>query len=657
MSSDVVRCSLCDNQMPVNSEVCFVCGTPNPYYALYAGQEGATVSADAVGEPSGAVTSQDSSAPGEAEGGFDLSALFAQPEPQVEEAISVSPEPTSGLDLSSLFSWSDNSAPAPAAEEASVEEAVSAEPTETIEIAPLEQDAASEALEPPVEQPQLDAASEIAPSFDTETAEIDLPQMEVEPESPTLDATTGPESEEIEAAAEPDTELRVEASTDTEDVITDQLQTVGFSERAEVIDVPETEEPKQLASSQDAAVEEQEPDSASTAAEVMASTFLHPEEPQIQPLEAASEAAEPVASTPDETPDVGDIDTPTALEAEEADAGDMLTVEETDAEMVPVEELPVEEPPVTESEAVSLEAQLAEAETVEPAEAGGTTTSDDMVAEEVVADADEVVDTSDVVDTTPYLSQDAVEGVEAVPDVATQSEVEAAHELPEMAQIEEETHLTGAPEAESVYHADEAERNSDLAVPTPDVAESVQEPEPTHVSYAEPQPETTLLTEQAGTVQPVQADESLPALVTEHTAVAEVSATEDAPTQSASVPTASLSEPPLYEADEIDAEALEAATVLTDALLQSYDETAPVQAEADHDDDLVYMPEPVAADTSVDQSDQPIEDTASPDADTLENEPLAIAYASETETEVAPVEAIAEVVPASQDRDVSPSLM
>jgi hypothetical protein len=637
--------------MPANSEVCFVCGTPNPYYALYAGQEGDTVtsanSADVASESSGAATSQDSSAPGEIEGGFDLSALFAQPEQKVEEATSASPELASGLDLSSLFSWDDS---APAVEEAAVEEALSAEPTGAIEVAPVEpdeQDAASEAVESPIAQPQLDAVSAIAPSFDIETAEVDSPQIEVEQEPTTLDATTGPESEEIEAKVEPDTEARVEASTGTEDVITDQLQTVGFSEQAEVIDVPETEEPTQLANSVDADVEERELDSASVTAEVMASTFIHPEEPQVEALETASQAEELVASTLDEETSVaGEIEAPTALEAQEADAGDMLIAEETDAGMVPVEEPPVGEPSVIESEAVFLEAPVSASET---AEAAGTMTADDKVTEEVVADAYERVDTSDEV---PYLAQDAVEAVEATPDVAAQSEAETAHELPEMGQVEEEMHLTDAPEAEPAYHTDEVERDSDLAVLTLDVAESVQELEPARVSYAEPQPEATLLTEQAGTVQQhVPADESLPALVTEHTVVAEVSATEDAPPRPASVPTASLSEPSSYEADEIDAEALEAATVSTDDLLQSYSGPEPVQPEADNDDDLVYMPDPVAADTSEGQSDQPIEDAASPDVDTLENESLAIAYASETE--VAPVKAEAELTSTSQYEDVT----
>jgi hypothetical protein len=537
MSSAVVRCSLCDNQMPANSEVCFVCGTPNPYYALYAGQEGNTVtSANAAGESSGATTSQDSSAPGEAEGGFDLSALFAQPEQLVEEATSLSPEPASGLDLSSLFSWDDDSAPA--AEKAAVEEAVSVEPTGAIEVVPVEpeSDTTSEAVAPPIEQPQLDTASDIAPSLDTETAQIDSPQIEVERELPMLDATAGPESEEAES-----------------------------------------------------------------------------EEPRVQLLEAVSEAEEPVASAPEEeTTITGEIETSTALEAQEADAGDML---------IP-----------------------------------GEMAADDALTEEVVADAYERVDTSDEVVGTPYLAQDAVEAVEAVPAVAAKSEVEAAQELPEMAQVEEEPHLTDAPEAEPAYPADEAEHDSDLAVLTPDVAEAVQETEPTRVSNAEPQPEATLLTEQAGTMQPVQVDGSLPALVTEHTAIAEASATEDAPTQPASVLAASLSEPPPYEADEIDAAALEAAIVLTDELLQGHSGPEPVQAEADHDD-LVYMPKPVAADTSEGQSDQPVEDTASPDVDTLENEPLAIAYASETETEIetedAPCEVVAEVTPTSQDEDVA----
>jgi hypothetical protein len=228
----------------------------------------------------------------------------------------------------------------------------------------------------------------------------------------------------------------------------------------------------------------------------------------------------------------------------------MLLPEETAAELAPVEEPPIEEPSATETEAVSLAAPVSDVET---AEAVGTTTADDTVTAEVVADAYERGDTFDDVVSTPYLSQDAVETVEAVPSVAAQSEVEAAQELPEMAQVEEETHLADAPKAEPAYHADEAGRDSDLAVPTPEVAESVQEPEPTRVSYAEPQPEATLLTEQAGTMEPVQADAGLPAV---------------------------------------------AATVSTDESPQDYSEPEPVQAESDHDDGLVYMPEPVAADTS-----------------------------------------------------------
>src|SRR3712207_4204334 len=34
MSAQVVRCSLCDNQMSIDTPVCVVCGTSNPYANL-----------------------------------------------------------------------------------------------------------------------------------------------------------------------------------------------------------------------------------------------------------------------------------------------------------------------------------------------------------------------------------------------------------------------------------------------------------------------------------------------------------------------------------------------------------------------------------------------------------------------------------------------
>src|SRR5438874_2145243 len=90
MGMEIVRCKVCDNQMPISTHYCFVCGTENPFYKVYLerqdqetepapGSEGAPASSDATehaAPPTPARTAHPST---EDDGDYDLSALFAEP--------------------------------------------------------------------------------------------------------------------------------------------------------------------------------------------------------------------------------------------------------------------------------------------------------------------------------------------------------------------------------------------------------------------------------------------------------------------------------------------------------------------------------------------------------------------------------------------------
>src|SRR5687768_15142026 len=102
MSTDVVRCSVCDNQMPVSVEYCGVCGTLNPFYAIWKESQGSEGTAPASAQATASSHEEEQETPID----FDFSALFgtqSQEEPQPESSTPDQGEAAPAVDLASLF--------------------------------------------------------------------------------------------------------------------------------------------------------------------------------------------------------------------------------------------------------------------------------------------------------------------------------------------------------------------------------------------------------------------------------------------------------------------------------------------------------------------------------------------------------------------------
>ena len=413
MSSDVVRCSLCDNQMPGDTEVCHICGTPNPFYAIYAGQadsSGASSADDAEVDDTSAALSQDSTAT-DGDGDYDFSALFIQAEPQGGDAAADDPEPSAGLDLTSLFSWGDDdNQTTPDAEEdraietSSVEQAA---PVEVAEAEPLVFEAPTAPEEQATDEEQLDAAQEGASPADSPMSEETLPDAAIEAEPLSIEDVAGPaqESQLEEGVSDPPLDLvgglDTEAAAGVPGVpdVSEELIAVemGAQTEAESVDALSVEDSREPA---------QDETALSVAAEIEGSEGERPEAEEVATevsifAEAATEQVEEGGSQEGEPGDAlleaeaQDIDTPDMTtepdDVQVRDTGTSSPGAEPSMEVVTPDQPPDEEPVSAEVELASQEARQAEQEeAVDAAEAQvdivrdteGTSPDEDSIGDE-----------------------------------------------------------------------------------------------------------------------------------------------------------------------------------------------------------------------------------------------------------------------------------
>lgn len=457
MTSDVVRCSLCDNQMPANSEACFVCGTPNPFYALYssaAQDETSSASSereDSVGGPGEPILASATSGENErtdySAGEFDLSALFVQPQPQVDETSAEAPPHTSGLDLSSLFSWGDDSA-STSAESSDAEDALDADAATTNG---TDADAGESPLLAQDESPDVSATAETPPHIPTADDGAQMAQP-----SDDGDANEAMEHPHVSVAVGEETQLASEE--EARDVGKDDIDT----------DV-------------DADVEESVAEVETDVEEVA--------------VETPSEVEEPVTEEPDllAGPDVLPTDTGDMVAADEEEEIELEAV--APGEAVPDEELSDEEPLQVEPDQVSLEAYSAqdvpdEVEEAPEAEGiGGTAIEDRAAHEGAVADSTDVPGADDSVDGSTHPGDGSDDGnIEAMgeaPDAGTSMEAGDVSEAPDTLTEDDEPSSIGEGESEPAAYTSEAAHDVEPAVPVPDVAIVTSELAP----YAEPEPQ------------------------------------------------------------------------------------------------------------------------------------------------------------------------
>src|SRR5688572_11995877 len=167
--NDVVRCSVCDNQMPVSVEYCGVCGTMNPFYAVWkeSGESGGAASPDV--QPSAVASEEDQEAPID----FDYSALFGT-QSQEETIPDTVPHGQSGdapaLDLASLFTWGEPEASTetpPTADTAlAIEPAPAPEPVELPERVEPEGEAVAQAAAEPSSDASIEPEAEPEPDVE-----------------------------------------------------------------------------------------------------------------------------------------------------------------------------------------------------------------------------------------------------------------------------------------------------------------------------------------------------------------------------------------------------------------------------------------------------------------------------------------------------------
>lgn len=344
MSADVVRCAVCDNQMFAATPACVVCGTPNPYAQLAAGQPG---------EDPPLVSPQQAAntgvaAPVPAQDADSTPFTFDFPAFTLEAPYQSSPttpqaEPF-GLDLSALFTWDDTPA-APASE-----------PEEIERPAPAEDFAyfTSQEVAAPVEAGPNHAAGDVQPPLELRAGDISHEGVVaggIEEEVPSS-ITEAAEAAPLEAAnsqvyASP---LYIEAVPPAGSQEEEVYSPAPASAIREVVPVVPVEEEQQEQQEPGAMPEDEQPGSEATV-QALQPAVTTQEEPEVEasptPLAASLEPAALDEYAGDDaespSPEVWDDLQPFSTQARQTNASDNAGFE-APSEQKPVAEAAVHSP-------------------------------------------------------------------------------------------------------------------------------------------------------------------------------------------------------------------------------------------------------------------------------------------------------------------------